>query len=189
MLNIGKRSDEMRKTTVLVLTLSVLLAMLFIGMVSAVGAEEEDAHMYIGMKKCKMCHRDEYKVWEGTAHANAFKTLASEEAKKIAAEKGIDDPAKSDDCLSCHVTGHGVDAKLKDKGFSAEEGVTCEACHGAGEDYISMSVMKDQAAAVAAGLVVPDEKTCKTCHNEKSPTFKGFTYDEYYKKIDHSKKD
>jgi hypothetical protein len=37
----------------------------------------------------------------------------------------------------------------------------------------------------SVGLVIPDEKTCKTCHNEESPTFAGFEYEEMVKKIAH----
>ena len=38
---------------------------------------------------------------------------------------------------------------------------------------------------VANGLQIPDEKTCINCHNDKSPTFKGFDFDEYYAIIAH----
>ena len=41
------------------------------------------------------------------------------------------------------------------------------------------------AAAVAAGLVVPDEKLCKQCHNAESPTSKPFNYQEMLKKVAH----
>ncbi len=33
--------------------------------------------------------------------------------------------------------------------------------------------MKDRDASVAAGLRLPDESTCRGCHNENSPTFSG----------------
>jgi len=42
---------------------------------------------YIGAAKCKMCHMkpatgDQYNAWLKGPHANAMKTLSSEEAKK-----------------------------------------------------------------------------------------------------------
>ena len=51
---------------------------------------------YIGASKCKMCHikpaaGEQYKIWLEGPHAGAMKTLASDEAKKIATEKGIAD--------------------------------------------------------------------------------------------------
>jgi hypothetical protein len=63
---------------------------------------------YIGNTKCKMCHNSPAKgamwdVWSKTKHATAFATLANEESKKIAKEKGIADPQKDAKCLICHV--------------------------------------------------------------------------------------
>jgi hypothetical protein len=37
----------------------------------------------------------------------------------------------------------------------------------------------------AAGLVIPTEATCKGCHNEKSPHFKGFDFKTMSEKIKH----
>ena len=45
--------------------------------------------------------------------------------------------------------------------------------------------MKDKQKAVAAGLIIPDEKTCIQCHNDKSPTYKEFDYKKFYAKIAH----
>jgi len=46
----------------------------------------------------------------------------------------------------------------------------------------------DKAKAKAAGLVNPEkgEKFCKTCHNEESPTYKGFKYEEMWAKVQHA---
>ena len=77
---------------------------------------------YIGAEKCKSCHSaaesgDQYGKWKAMKHAHAFESLASEEAKKIATEKGIADPQKADECLQCHVTAFKVpDTEIK-KGF------------------------------------------------------------------------
>jgi hypothetical protein len=45
-----------------------------------------------------------------------------------------------------------------------EKGVDCEYCHGAGADYVPVKVMKDPAAARAAGLVDPTKAMCVKCH-------------------------
>jgi hypothetical protein len=151
---------------------------------------EAPAHAFIGAEKCKMCHNQaakgaQFTQWSQSRHAKAFATLGSEEAKKIAAAKKIADPQKAAECLKCHVTGHGAPAeKLIDK-YKAEEGVSCESCHGPGGDYWKMDVMKDQAKSVAAGMVVPNEKTCTGCHNAGSPNFKGFDYKAMLAKIAH----
>jgi hypothetical protein len=153
-------------------------------------ARAEDA-TYIGTKMCGMCHKGEKKgsqleIWQASAHANAYATLGTDAAKEAAAKAGIEgNPQESDQCLVCHVTAFGVDAAALGTKFVKEEGVQCEACHGPGSMYKSKKVMEDREAAIKAGLLIPDETTCKTCHNEKSPTFKGFDYKTYYEKIAH----
>jgi hypothetical protein len=146
---------------------------LALGLLSVAQAAEP-AHAYVGAEKCKMCHNSpakgaQFAKWTESEHAKAFAVLASDPAKAIAKAKGIADPQTSDECLRCHVTGHGAPAaKLTDK-YKKEEGVTCESCHGPGGDYWKMDVMKDRARATAAGMVLPTEATCKTCHNAESP--------------------
>jgi len=147
-------------------------------------------HAYVGADKCKMCHNSaakgaQYTKWQESAHSKAYATLASDEAKKIATAKGIADPQKADECLKCHVAGHGTDAAMLTDKYKVEDGVGCEACHGPGGDYWKMDVMKDQAKAMAAGLVLPTEETCKGCHNEGSPSFKGFDFAAAKAKIAH----
>ena len=151
----------------------------------AVGAQAQEKpaeHKFVGVKKCSTCHKVEAKgnqfaKWQASKHSKAFATLASEKALAIAKEKKLAKaPQESPECLKCHVTGAGKAAELFDVGFAKEDGVGCESCHGAGMDYMKMNVMKDVALAKAAGLVLPDEKTCTTCHNQESPTFAGFDY-------------
>jgi len=96
---------------------------------------------YVGSDKCKMCHKVEYESWASGPHAGAFGKLSAEDQGKA-------------ECLKCHATG----------GNAELPGVGCESCHGPGSDYKSMKVMKDEAAAVAAGLIIPDATTCKGCH-------------------------
>lgn len=153
--------------------------------------KEEDTtkvvHKYIGNTKCKMCHNTKTKgaiwdKWASTKHATAYATLANEESKKIAKEKSIKDPQKDAKCLVCHVTGYGQSTGDK---YSLEEGVGCEACHGPGEHYWSMKVMKDKKLALENGLVEPDEKLCATCHNKQSPTYQPMKFEEAYKLVEH----
>jgi nitrate/TMAO reductase-like tetraheme cytochrome c subunit len=115
--------------------------------------------------KCKLCHKVQYTSWAATPHAKAFDVL-----------KPADRTNK--ECIQCHVTGGRTDLP----------GVQCEACHGPGSDYKAISVMKDKAKAVAAGLKIPTEKDCVVCHNKKSPTFKGFNFAEAVKKVHEHKK-
>jgi hypothetical protein len=144
---------------------------------------------YIGASKCKMCHMkpatgDQYNIWLKGPHANAMKTLASDEAKKIATEKGIADPTTDAACISCHSTVGGIDAKLN-ASAKMDEGVGCESCHGPGSMYKGASVMKNRELALSKGMIMPTEEVCKTCHNEKSPTYKPFNFSEMSAKIAH----
>lgn len=131
---------------------------------------------YIGAAKCKVCHNKpatggQYKIWAGNAHAKAMESLTAEEAK---------DPK----CIKCHSTLGHIDLDLN-IGVKASEGVSCESCHGPGSGYKTNSVMKSREKSLAKGLIMPTKEVCTQCHNEESPHFKGFDYDEYVKKIAH----
>ncbi len=144
-------------------------------------------HKYFGTTKCKMCHNTDAKgkihdKWAASGHAKAYQTLLSEAAKGIAKKMGIEDASKSDKCLKCHVTGYKEASGDK---YSMEEGVTCEACHGPGEHYWTMTVMKNKKVAMENGLVIPTEKDCIKCHNKDSPTYKEFKFADAYKLVEH----
>ena len=172
----------------------VISGILVLTLVLAFSMQAENK--YVGAKKCMACHKAEklgglaYAVWEKSAHAKTYQTLLGDEAKKIAKEKGLKAaPNESPECLKCHVTGGGI-AKNVDAGFKKEEGVTCEACHGAASGYLMLHNKKteaDKEKAKAAGFVklVKDEKSCTTCHNSESPKFKGFKFEEMWAKIEH----
>jgi len=180
--------------------LSILVALVFAASIVAGLAALDDQsafagqRTFVGASKCKTCHKkpengEQFKIWSEGAHAKAYATLASEEAKKIAEAKGIADPQKADECLSCHVTGHGVAAEFLGTKYDMTEGVTCEGCHGAGGDYYKkktmMAVTAGDIEAASVGLVKPDAKVCTGCHNDKSPTFKSFDFAAMSKKIAH----
>jgi hypothetical protein len=153
-------------------------------------AQADKQAKYIGTGKCKICHKlakygNQHDVWEKSAHAKAYATLACEKSLKIAKEMNIENPQKSEQCLSCHVTAFEAADSLKEASYTMEEGVGCEQCHGPGSKYKTMAIMKDREKSIANGLILPDEKTCLECHNEKSPTYKPFKYEEMFKKIEH----
>lgn len=169
-----------------------LVVLLLIGMVVAsfsVSAQNK----YVGVKMCSICHKTEkqgkqFDIWQKSKHAGAYKTLTTAKANEIAKSKGISKPAaEASECLECHAKARDV----KEASYDVKDGVQCETCHGAGSAYKILSVMKDKAKAVAAGLTdFKDadtiEKFCKTCHNERSPNFKEFKFEEMWGKIKHS---
>ena len=148
-------------------------------------------HEYVGVKKCSMCHKAEskgnqYGQWMSTKHAKAYATLATPEAQEAAKKVGVSgNPQELPQCLKCHITAYGVKSSLLGAGFVKEDGVQCEACHGAGKDYMPISVMKDRKKAIAAGLIMPTKELCIKCHNQESPNYREFVFDDYYKEIAH----
>ena len=166
----------------------VLFAVVFVASLAAPALAE---YSYEGVGGCAMCHKkeatgDQFGKWSAGPHAQAYATLGTDAAKEAAAKAGIEgNPQEAPECLKCHVTAAGVDAARLGKKYAVEDGVGCESCHGPGSEYKSMKVMKDHDAAVAAGMVVPTAETCMGCHNDASPTFKGFDFDKYFAQIAH----
>jgi nitrate/TMAO reductase-like tetraheme cytochrome c subunit len=145
---------------------------------------------YVGSLTCKMCHNlkstgEQYNIWTASKHAMAYKDLAGDKAKEVAKAKGIEDAQKSDKCLKCHITGFGATAAEKGTKYDIAEGVGCEACHGPGEKYKDMKIMKDPKLAAENGMIMPGEKECKGCHNPDSPTYKEFKFADAFKVIAH----
>jgi hypothetical protein len=172
----------MKKTILILTALAITLAAF---------AALADDNTIIGAAKCKMCHKkpavgEQFKIWSESSHASAYATLKGEEAAAIAKEKGLGNAWEEAACLKCHDTQAFLGAELDPKTkYTIEEGVGCEACHGAGSGYKKKSVMQDHDAAVAAGLILEGEATCIKCHNEESPTFKAFVFEERWAEIAH----
>jgi hypothetical protein len=185
----------MRKVSIVILAIAFVSVWSIQALVSTAGADEAKKHEFVGASKCKICHKKEeqgaqYPKWEESAHAKAYETLGTPEAIEIGKKVGVEKPQEADTCLRCHVAGHGAPAELLGKKYDKTEGVTCESCHGAGGDYVKKSTMEGvtsgEIEAASVGLVMPDAETCTGCHNDQSPTFKGFDFEKYWAKIDHS---
>jgi len=169
---------------------------------------------YVGSSSCKMCHNKDakgaqYTKWKSSSHAGSFETLKSDKAVQIANEKGIKGNAwEVSECLTCHTTGFGKDGyEIKDESFWTPnvddklgnkavkrmmglQSVGCESCHGAGNKYKSKKIMvavyTGEIDGSTVGLERVDEETCIVCHNDSSPTFKPFNFEERIEKIGHS---
>jgi hypothetical protein len=118
------------------------------------------AFLYVGVNACKPCHMGEAKgriweTWKATEHASAYDHLDLE-------NRG------NPSCLACHTTGYG-DSIAPGRDWSDLLAVQCEACHGPGSEYKSLSVMKDPEWAEDMGLIHPDEGTCLPCHTSTLP--------------------
>lgn len=94
----------------------------------------QDPMKIVTSQACGECHLSARQVWAETAHATGFDTLHREErAQTIAGKMGFRLLKRDSLCLTCHYT-----AQLDGGELRAVEGVSCEACHGAGRDWIKV---------------------------------------------------
>ena len=172
--------------------------------VAPLGGEDAEVK-FVGSRKCKMCHKELYKSWEETTHAaesmESLKPGTKAEAKKKAGLDPEKDYTTDEKCLGCHVTGFG-----KEGGYSVPDAadekavkkaaklanVGCECCHGAGGEYTKLhkEIMKSKRMYKVeemhkAGTKKIEAATCTACHNEKSPTYQKFDFEEKKNKNTH----
>jgi hypothetical protein len=147
------------------------------------------ADQYVGVSKCAMCHKKRHEShvnkYMAGKHYHSFKTLKGDEQKKA-------------DCLSCHTTGYGKGGyEVKDDAFwnpAADDKagaravkqmadlqrVSCEMCH---VDLVNKDNYKSHSKKDGYQALAPTAETCKSCHNEKSPTHKPINFTEEIKKL------
>jgi hypothetical protein len=179
----------------------LLLALLAPGP-RAPAQEDRDPENYISMKACVICHKkdetgNQYGKWQEGPHSKAYETLASPEAREVAAKLGIDHPQTSGKCLKCHSTAYHWTEEMKTEKVTVEDGVTCQSCHGPGANYKGKETMSARDTAIAGGLIYPATQSCTLCHNEGNPTWDperyttkdgkkvGFDVEQAFEKIKH----
>lgn len=97
---------------------------------------------YAGSEFCSNCHDNIHSDWIDTRHAHAFSSPIF--------QRDWSELGSRTTCLACHTTGFDPST-----GEYAEEGVTCEACHGPfilGHPGENMPI-------------TPDDTLCETCHD------------------------
>jgi len=160
---------------------------------------QEKPNRYIGASKCKSCHSDaekgdQYGTWSKADHAKAFDVLATPEALEVGKAHGVAEPQTDAKCLKCHTTAYGEPEEAIKKGFKFEDGVSCETCHGPGENHQKGRFAAAMAGETSEGYTPPPEgeilsdptvETCLKCHNKENPTFTKFCYFRSRDKINH----
>jgi mono/diheme cytochrome c family protein len=96
---------------------------------------------YAGSQACAACHKDLHTSWMTTRHAQAFSSPIF--------QRDWSELSQQTACLQCHTTGFSPQ-----EGTYAEEGVTCEACHGPFQPNHPAAPMP----------LKPDADLCSTCH-------------------------
>jgi hypothetical protein len=110
---------------------------------------------YAGIEVCTSCHEEAKNVWDKTAHARAYPTLA-DQFKEFNLE-----------CVSCHVTGYEKPGGSTVTHNASLQNVQCEECHGPGQAHAK--------APKKAGLITREPKPdmcARSCHHP--PHVEGF---------------
>lgn len=118
------------------------------------------AEGYVWAGECKACHEDVHDSWSKTKHARTLDRLSSDERKA------------DSQCVGCHVTG--PKTPIEGEGRILNTGVQCESCHGPGKAHVEAA--KAGNAAAARMVKSPPQRLCETCHNDKSPHYRGFFF-------------
>ncbi len=98
-------------------------------------------------------------------------TLTTARAKQIAEALEIKDPTTDARCTTCHAPLHDVAEHLRGENFKVSEGVSCESCHGAAENWLRSHTRHDYTRAdlTVAGMrdlqnLYVRANTCVACH-------------------------
>ena len=107
---------------------------LLIAAVCADGTIASSPSKIVGPNACAECHKQEAEAWKGSHHFKTFRDMPRrKEANDIAQRMGVQRIRSDSVCLTCHYT-------VQDKAGSKQPiaGISCESCHGAGEDWVKV---------------------------------------------------
>jgi len=148
--------------------------------VAAYGAADIDASKIVGANACAECHKQEVEAWKSTHHFKTFREMPrAARADKIAKTMGVRRVKLESLCLNCHFT-----VQKKNAAAEAISGISCESCHGAGQEWIkvhsgysgktALTESKAEASArwklaESKGMIRPHDiyriaKNCYGCH-------------------------
>jgi hypothetical protein len=106
---------------------------LLLGIASDVTGASDVAKI-VGPNACAECHKQETEAWKASHHFKTFREMPRrKEANEIAEKMGVQRIRSESLCLTCHYT-----VQQKESGRQPIAGISCESCHGAGEDWIKV---------------------------------------------------
>ncbi len=164
--------------------IQLVVVVLAIGFANAADENSSDTQevAHIGVAGCaaSTCHgsnvgfadsgilRNEFRTWnEQDPHARAFKTLLTDESKRIARNLGLASAESADICLDCHADN--VAEEFRGEEFQISDGVGCEVCHGGAGNYLESHTDASHADNLKAGLYPSEDpharaQLCVSCH-------------------------
>jgi hypothetical protein len=93
-----------------------------------------DPQKVLGSESCAKCHANEVQQWMKTPHYHTFESLHRlPEAKQIVDRLGLRSVKRNDTCIQCHYTQQQAGSRVR-----AISGVSCESCHGAAAEWITL---------------------------------------------------
>jgi hypothetical protein len=110
--------------------------------------------------QCGACHVEQYREWQGTAHAKAFTSTTFQEAAGNPPEE---------ECLKCHSPLEIRAEKTEHRVFNQQEGVTCINCHlfqGKMHGPHASSSLFNPHPVQEDHTFYPSPSLCATCHAE-----------------------
>jgi hypothetical protein len=157
-----------------------LVAGLFFALAQT-GRGVETPAKFLGANTCasSSCHggggakQDQFLVWslKDFHSQRPTATLATARSRQIADALEIKDPTADARCTTCHAPLNSVPENLRGPDFKVSEGVSCESCHGAAENWIRSHTRKDYTRAdrTAAGMrdlqnLYVRANICVACH-------------------------
>jgi hypothetical protein len=117
-------------------------------------------------------NQNQYQVWSLRDFHNSrpFATLTTARSKQISDLLGIKSPTEDLRCTVCHAPLHSVPAERRPE-VKVSEGVSCESCHGPGEQWLRGHTRNDWSHAhrTLAGMrdlkdLYERANTCVACH-------------------------
>ena len=164
--------------------LILLLALLWPLCLSAAPLPDKAPETHMGVATCasSVCHgaispkqesnvlQNEYRTWSmHDRHAQAYKTLLSDESREIARKLGLKNAHEEKICLDCHADN--VPAGKRGRRYQLSDGVGCEACHGGAEKWLKSHTEPDATHAdnLAKGMYPTEDplargELCLSCH-------------------------
>ena len=101
---------------------------------AAKGGVATNSAKIVGPNACAECHKQEVEAWKGTHHFRTFREMPrNTEANEIAEKMGVRRIKSESLCLNCHFT-----VQQKNNKEEPISGISCESCHGAGQDWIKV---------------------------------------------------
>jgi hypothetical protein len=141
--------------------------------------------MFVGSAGCKSsgCHggagpkRSQYLTWsQKDFHTKAFTILLDARSQRIAESLGAGPAENSPRCTVCHSPFQSVGPTRLGPEAHADEGVSCETCHGAAADWLRGHTRKDWTYNTRVGAGMRDLRNlyvrataCAACHQYLEP--------------------